>query len=67
MGKEIGSGRYGIVRLVAKKSYESKKFAVKSISRERINTDIQLLQRELDILMAVDHPNIINFHEIYMD
>jgi calcium-dependent protein kinase len=67
MGKEIGSGRYGIVRLVAKKSYESKRFAVKSISRERINTDIQLLQRELDILMAVDHPNIINFHEIYMD
>ena len=67
MGKEIGSGRYGIVRLVAKKSYESKRFAVKSISRERINTDVQLLQRELDILMAVDHPNIINFHEIYMD
>jgi len=26
-----------------------------------------MLERELDILMAVDHPNIINFHEIYMD
>ena len=26
-----------------------------------------LLKRELDILKALDHPNIIKFFEIYMD
>ena len=67
IGKELGSGRYGIVRLVAKKSYDKKRFALKSIPRERINTAIEMLERELDILLVVDHPNIINFHEIYMD
>ena len=28
---------------------------------------IHLLKRELDILKALDHPNIIKFFEIYMD
>jgi serine/threonine protein kinase len=67
LGKEIGSGRYGIVRLVAKKSYEKKRFAMKSIPREIINTDIHMLERELNILLKTDHPNIISFYEIYMD
>ena len=44
VGKEIGAGRYGIVRLVAKRSYDSKRFALKSIPRERINTDIKMLE-----------------------
>ena len=26
-----------------------------------------MLQNELEILLNTDHPNIINFHEIYMD
>jgi hypothetical protein len=51
LGKEIGSGRYGIVRLVAKKSFEKKRFALKSIPREKINTDVKMLERELDILL----------------
>ena len=67
LGKEIGCGRYGIVRMVAKRSYEKKRFAVKSIARDKIKTDIGMLERELEILMQTDHPNIINFHEIYMD
>jgi len=28
---------------------------------------IHLLKRELDILMVLDHPNIIKFYEIYTD
>ena len=28
---------------------------------------LHLLKRELDILKALDHPNIIKFFEIYMD
>jgi hypothetical protein len=33
IGKELGSGRFGVVRLVQKKSYERKRFALKSIPR----------------------------------
>lgn len=33
IGKELGYGKYGIVRLVSKKSFERKRFALKSISR----------------------------------
>jgi calcium-dependent protein kinase len=40
---------------------------MKMIPRDRINADIDMLERELEILMSIDHPNIINFYEIYMD
>jgi calcium-dependent protein kinase len=42
-------------------------FAVKSIPRDKIKADIHLLEQELDILKGTDHPNIINFYEIYKD
>lgn len=67
IGKEIGSGRYGIVRLAKKHSHPKKRFAVKSIGRDKIKTDIHLLEQELEILKSADHPNIINFYEIYKD
>lgn len=67
IGKEIGCGKFGIVRLVAKKSYDRKKFALKSIPIDHLNSSLDMLQRELEILMEVDHPNVISFHEIYMD
>ena len=67
IGKEIGHGKYGVVRLVAKKSYDRKRFALKSIPREKMNTDIKLLEQEFEILKSVDHPNIINFYEMYVD
>lgn len=51
IGKELGSGRYGVVNLIAKKSFKRKRFACKKIDRDRINSDIRMLERELDILM----------------
>jgi hypothetical protein len=44
IGKEIGHGKYGVVRLVAKKSYDRKRFALKSIPREKMNADVKLLE-----------------------
>lgn len=67
IGKEIGHGKYGVVRLVAKKSYDKKRFALKSIPKERFKTDIKALEQEFEILKNVDHPNIINFYETYVD
>ena len=49
IGKEIGYGKYGVVRLVAKKSYDRKRFALKSIPRERMSGDIYHGTKNKDI------------------
>jgi len=67
IGKVIGSGKYGEVRLCSRKSFERKRFALKSISRKKINADVKQLESEFEILKSVDHPNIITFYEVYMD
>jgi hypothetical protein len=36
IGKELGYGRFGVVRLVSKKTFEKKRFALKTISRELV-------------------------------
>lgn len=40
--------------------------AVKSISKKNIKS-LARLKRELLIMRAVDHPNIIKLHEVYED
>jgi serine/threonine protein kinase len=35
--------------------------------RQNIKNDVQSLEEELEILRNVDHPNIIKFHESYID
>lgn len=40
--------------------------AIKVIKLSKLNkTNLQLLQNEIKILQAVDHPNIIKFHNFY--
>ena len=41
--------------------------AIKSVAKDKIKNDLYFLKRELDILMLVDHPNIIKFYESYED
>jgi len=67
--EEVGNGNYGSVRIVAKRSYLEQKFALKSIHRDSVcsDQDIKMVEKELNILMNIDHPNIIEFQEIYMD
>lgn len=74
IGKELGYGKYGVVRLVSKKSFERKRFALKSISRtlmvsqnEEPSDSTPLLENEFEILKSVDHPNIIKFYEMFVD
>ena len=43
------------------------RYAVKSILRANIKKDVNQLEEELEILRRVDHPNIIKFHETYID
>jgi calcium-dependent protein kinase len=67
IGKEIGQGKYGKVRLVAKKSYEKKRFALKSLEKHSTKITEEQIKREFSILRDLDHPNIIKFYEIYGD
>ena len=63
----IGRGHFGTVRQAYRFNNEAIPFAVKSICKENIRKDIYLLKREIDILMQVDHPNIIKYYESYED
>lgn len=67
--KEVGNGNYGSVRIIAKRSCLDHRFALKSIHRDRVcsDQDIKMVEKELNILMNIDHPNIIEFQEVYMD
>jgi serine/threonine protein kinase len=65
IGTEIGTGKYGSVKMAEKHCNPRKKYAVKQIPRG--NHDRKLLEQELSILNTVNHPNIVNFYEIYKD
>ena len=55
------------MRLAKKNSHPKKRFAVKFIPRDILKGEINQLESELEILKSADHPNIINFYEIYKD
>lgn len=65
--KIIGSGHFGTVRLASLFTNPTKKFAVKTIFKEKVKKDLHLLRRELEILKTLDHPNIVKFYEVYQD
>jgi len=65
LGETLGKGgSCRVVACVAKSS--GKKFALKIMSnREKIN--LELFNKEKDILRKLDHPNIMTFHEDHVD
>lgn len=65
--KELGSGHYGIVRKARLRIEPSKIYAIKSIPKEKLKNDLTLLRNELEMLRTTDHPNIIQFYEIFQD
>lgn len=62
---EIGHGHYGTVRKCSDRE-TGEVFAVKTIKKEKVGR-IDSLRREIQILQAVDHPNIIKLYDIYED
>lgn len=52
---------------VAKKNLEGQQFAVKTIPKNKIKSDLKMMLRELQILQSADHPNIIKLYETYED
>ena len=65
--KVLGQGNFGTARLAHKIGKPQKKFAIKSLNRKKVEADLALLQQELNILLSVDHPNIVKFYEAFLD
>ena len=66
----IGKGAFGIVRTgYRKKEFSPHKiYAIKSIYKKQLNKrDINNLEKEIDILSSLDHPNISRFYEAFHD
>lgn len=67
--KEIlGAGYYGTVKLGVPINDTNKKYAIKSINKEKIaESKINQLTREIKTLLEVDHPYIVKYYETYDD
>lgn len=66
--KLIGHGKYGNVNLAKRRDLlVNKQYAVKSILRPMIEDKMHIIHRELQILLSVDHPNIVKFYHAYQD
>lgn len=63
--KPLGSGGYASV-YVAQEKYSGEYRAVKIIPKHSIE-DTKLLERELSILLTLDHPNVIRMYEWFED
>ena len=60
--KKLGKGSFGKVFQVRNKS-TNKFYACKKISK--LNMNKAQFQKEVDILMKMDHPNIIKLYEVF--
>lgn len=63
----VGGGHFGSVRIAHRITDPQVKYAVKSILLENVKENVKFLEEELSILQKVDHPNIVKFHQSYMD
>jgi len=63
--KELGRGRYGVVRKVTH-TKTKKLYAMKSIEKNKV-VKLGSLRKEIDILRGLEHPNIMQLHEIIED
>eukprot|EP01123_Difflugia_compressa_P013375 TRINITY_DN615_c0_g1_i1.p1 TRINITY_DN615_c0_g1~~TRINITY_DN615_c0_g1_i1.p1 ORF type:complete len:472 (+),score=95.17 TRINITY_DN615_c0_g1_i1:51-1466(+) len=63
-GDELGRGGFSIVRKAIRKE-TGEIFAVKIIEKNQSEEELQLLQREIDIMQKLDHKNIIKLDEVF--
>jgi calcium-dependent protein kinase len=65
--KELGHGHFGSVRRAKLINFPLRNYAVKTICKKRLDGDIFLLKRELEISRMINHPNLVKFYEYYQD
>jgi len=62
--EELGRGGFSIVKK-AKRKETGEVFAIKIIEKNQAEEELQLLQREIDIMRKLRHKNIISLEEVY--
>jgi len=67
IGKVLGHGAFGTVRIAYSREQLTRKFAIKTIHKDRMQEKPYMIRRELEIIYTLDHPNIIKFYEIFQD
>lgn len=65
--KESGKGSYGSIRTAHLINNTDQLYAIKTIVIDEVLKYQQFIVKELDILRSVDHPNIANFYECYLE
>lgn len=66
--KLLGSGSYGKVFQAENKADPSIKVAIKVLHKSKMDaSEIKALQDEVQILQALDHPNIVKYFQAYDD
>lgn len=63
-GKELGHGTYGYVYL-ANEKHSKQVRAVKEISKDKLQGDMQAMKKEIENLTNLDHPHILKLYEVY--
>lgn len=63
----LGNGHFGSIRLARLIKDPTKVFALKTILKASMENQHHLMIQELEILKAIDHPNIVKFYETYQD
>ena len=64
----LGSGHFGNVYKAYYLKDHTRKYAIKSISRDKLtDRSLDRLHFELSVLKNMDHPNIIKYHATYVD
>mmetsp|Transcript_81499 Transcript_81499/g.174612 ORF Transcript_81499/g.174612 Transcript_81499/m.174612 type:complete len:789 (+) Transcript_81499:83-2449(+) len=64
VGKTLGEGAYGVVSLCKKRS-TGEEFAVKMV--DKVETPVEAIKREADMLQSLDHQNIVKCHGVYFE
>ncbi|KAG8454484.1 hypothetical protein GDO86_000923 [Hymenochirus boettgeri] len=69
MGEELGSGQFAIVRKCRERStgveYAGKFIKKRRLSSSRRGVSREEIEREVDILREIQHPNIITLHDVF--
>ena len=66
-GKLIGKGNFAKVH-IARKKVDEQMYAVKTIEKSKLllkPKNLEALQKEIQILRIIDHPNVIKLYEVY--
>jgi calcium-dependent protein kinase len=63
--KVLGQGAFGIVRRGARIDNPSINVAIKTITKAKLQNDLTALKNEVDILAAIDHPNIVRLYDFF--